>query len=276
MRRLRALAIAVCLAIAATVFGPVVLAPDSPRTFIEPSTGMVFVAIPPGTFLMGSPPSEAGRNQDERQREVVLSRRFYLGAREVTQTEWTIVMGDNPSHFPGCSRCPIERVNFFDVDRFLSRLNARSTSMHFRLPTEAEWEYACRAGTTTPFNTGRHLSTDQANYNGHYPYPGDEPGRFRDATAPVGSYPPNAWGLYDMHGNVWEWTNDWYGPYVEGETVDPPGPALGLKRVIRGGSWYFDANSARCALRYTHAPGDSGFSLGFRVVAEPIRIRPGH
>jgi formylglycine-generating enzyme required for sulfatase activity len=141
--------------------------------------------------------------------------------------------------------------------------------MRYRLPTEAEWEYACRAGTTGPFSTGETLTTEQANYNGQFPYTGAA-GEFRQRPTPVGSFPSNRWGLSDMHGNVWEWTADWYGAYAEtaSANIDPRGPQSGEKRVIRGGSWYFDANSARCALRYTHAPQDRGFSLGFRVAAD--------
>ena len=152
---------------------------------------------------------------------------------------------------------------------FLEKLNeraaagaagARASALRYRLPTEAEWEYACRAGTTAPFSTGESLSAAQANFKGKSP-------------APVGTYPLNPWGLADMHGNVWEWTSDWYAPYAERATanIDPHGPASGEKRVIRGGSWNFDSDSARCALRYTHAPQDKGFSLGFRVAADRVR-----
>jgi formylglycine-generating enzyme required for sulfatase activity len=187
-------------------------------------------------------------------------------------------MGTSPSQFSGCgSRCPVENVTFADVRQFVDRLNARAPapqstapSLRFRLPTEAEWEYACRARTTGPFSTGENLTTAQANYNGRFPYASFPAGEYRQKPTPVGSFPLNPWGLGDMHGNVWEWTADWYGPYSDRDAanVDPHGPAEGEKRVIRGGSWYFDANSARCALRYTHAPEDKGFSLGFRVAAD--------
>jgi formylglycine-generating enzyme required for sulfatase activity len=171
----------------------------------------------------------------------------------------------------------VENVTFADVRQFVDRLNARAPapqstapSLRFRLPTEAEWEYACRARTTGPFSTGENLTTAQANYNGRFPYASFPAGEYRQKPTPVGSFPLNPWGLGDMHGNVWEWTADWYGPYSDRDAanVDPHGPAEGEKRVIRGGSWYFDANSARCALRYTHAPEDKGFSLGFRVAAD--------
>ena len=248
-------------------------APGPAGFYIEPTTGMVLVAILPGSFMMGSPDSEAGRNDDEYAHRVIVPRLFFIGQHEVTQTEWTRVMGSNPSSFAGCERCPVEQVNFFEVNAFLAKLNAGTSSMRYRLPTEAEWEYACRAGTSTPFNTGTELSTDQANVDGRAQGTDYESGAAHEKTMPVGGYPPNAWGLFDMHGNVWEWTNDWYGPYEPRRDNDPRGVDSGLKRVIRGGSWHFDANSARCALRYTHAPQDRGYSLGFRMVAEPQRPR---
>ncbi|MEW5981224.1 MAG: formylglycine-generating enzyme family protein [Acidobacteriota bacterium] len=246
------------------------VAPGPPSFIVEPSTGMILVAIEPGTFVMGSPVGERGRGDDEQQHRVMLTRRVFMGRDEVTQAQWRMVMGQNPSQFTGCERCPVESVNFYDVNDFLSRLGAGSSAMRFRLPTEAEWEYACRAGTITPFNVGPDLAPDQANYNARFPYDGQEPSMPPDRTTPVGSFPPNAWGLRDMHGNVWEWINDWYGPYDPAQAVDPTGARGGTTRVIRGGSWHFDANSARCALRYTHTPVDRGHSLGFRVVADVI------
>ena len=243
----------------------------------DPTTGITLIEVPPGRYTMGSAASETGRNADEALHDVEITRPFFLGRYEVTQQEWRTVMGTAPSHFAACGpRCPVENVSFDDVQRFLAKLNARAAPgrsrdhpLHYRLPTEAEWEYACRAGTTGPFSTGENLTTAEANYNGRFPYAG-QPGEFRERPTPVGSFPSNRWGLADMHGNVWEWTADWYGPYADdaGSHVDPRGPESGASRVIRGGSWYFDANSARCALRYTHAPQDRGFSLGFRVAAD--------
>ena len=226
------------------------------------------VTIPAGRFTMGSPVTEAERGRDESEHAVSLTHAFLLGAHEVTQEEWQGVMGTTPSHFARCPRCPVERINYFEIQEFIRRVNAAQADYVYRLPTEAEWEYACRAGSRTPFATGRNLTTSQANYNGMFPYAGSPPGVYRARTTPVSSFAPNAWGLYDMHGNVWEWTSDWYGAYPDGPQTDPHGPTTGEKRVIRGGSWYFDANSARCALRYTHAPKDRGFSLGFRVAAD--------
>ena len=238
-------------------------------------TGMVFVELPPGRFTMGSASTETGRNDDESLHDVEITRPIFMGQHEVTQQEWRTVMGDSPSHFGTCGpRCPVENISYLDVQRFLDKLNAHTPhSLRYRLPTEAEWEYACRARTTGPFYTGENLTTAQANYNGRQPYGPFPAGEFRQRTTPTGTFPLNPWGLADMHGNVWEWTSDWYAPYSEAAAanIDPHGPASGEKRVIRGGSWFFDANSARCALRYTHAPQDKGFSLGFRVAADRPR-----
>jgi sulfatase modifying factor 1 len=242
-----------------------------------PRAPLLLVPIPPGRFVMGSPPSEAGHNADETPHAVTISRGFLLGRHEVTQAEWRTVIGTSPSYFSACGPdCPVERVNYIEIAQFLDRLNASAAAapegerLRYRLPTEAEWEYACRAGTRTPFSTGANLTTAQANYNGAFPYAGFPKGLARGQPIAAGALPPNPWGLADMHGNVWEWTSDWYAPYAPGAAVDPHGPAAGEKRVIRGGSWYFDANSARCALRYTHAPQDRGFSLGFRVAADRL------
>jgi len=228
------------------------------RTIADDATGMTFVEIPAGRFTMGSSTEEATRQNDEALHDVEITRGFYLARHEVTQRQWRAVMGTSPSHFADCGpQCPVENVTFDDVQAFLAKLNEKASPLHYRLPTEAEWEYTCRAGTTGAFSTGETLSTAQANFKGKSP-------------APVGRYPLNPWGFADMHGNVWEWTSDWYGPYPEtvSGNIDPHGPATGEKRVIRGGSWYFDSDSARCALRYTHAPKDKGFSLGFRVAAD--------
>jgi formylglycine-generating enzyme required for sulfatase activity len=238
-------------------------------------TGMTLVELPPGRFTMGSAAIESGRSDDEVLHDVEITRPFLLGQNEVTQLEWRTVMGAAPSHFSTCGpRCPVENVTYLEVQKFLDKLNAHPPqTLRYRLPTEAEWEYACRARSTGPFSTGENLTTAQANYNGRQPYGSFPAGEFRQKTTPTGTFPLNAWGLADMHGNVWEWTADWYGPYPEGAAanIDPRGPASGEKRVIRGGSWFFDANSARCALRYTHAPQDKGFSLGFRVAADRPR-----
>ena len=244
-----------------------------PPAVVEPWTGIT----------LGSPSAEAGRNDDETLHDVELTRSFLLGRIEVTQQEWRTVMGNAPSHFAACgSRCPVENVSFDEVQQFMARLNARTTTasgqavrLRFRLPSEAEWEYACRANTTGPFSTGENVTTAQANYNGTFPYPPAgkaTAGDFRQKPMAVGSVPFNPLGLADVHGNVWEWTADWYGPYSEihAANIDPRGAASSDKRVIRGGSWAFDGNSVRCGLRHTHAPKDRGYSLGFRVAADRL------
>jgi formylglycine-generating enzyme required for sulfatase activity len=237
---------------------------------VEPVTGIRFVRIEPGQFVMGSPANEPGHRPDETQHRVTLTRAFLISTTEVTQEQWMRIMGTNPSHFKRDTTAPVEQVTWNDVHEFLRRLNARGHGT-YRLPTEAEWEYACRAGSTRAYAFGEQLSSSQANYDARYPLPGQKRGVYRGRTTRVGTFKPNAWGLYDMHGNVWEWCEDDYCPYPSSAT-DPPAATDPLARctsglkVIRGGSWYFNADSARSALRYTHAPDLKGFSIGFRVV----------
>ena len=225
---------------------------------------MQFVLLGPGTFQMGTPPGEAEREEQELQHEVSLSP-FYMSRYEVTQAEWQRVTGHNPSRFQDCGpRCPVENVNWFEVQQFLRQLNAESQP-GFRLPTEAEWEYACRAGGTLPFGNTETLSARDANINGEFPYAAPK-GTFRGRPTPVGQFPGNAWGLFDMSGNVWEWTEDWTCPYSPGHQLNPVGRCGSDTHIIRGGSWLFDGGSARCGLRYTHHPQDRGPSLGVRLV----------
>lgn len=239
------------------------------RTWVEGSTGMAFVRIDPGSFTMGSPSDETGREAQEVVHAVSISRAFWLGRTEVTQAEWTRVMGSNPSHFADRSGThPVERVNWHDVQVFLRRLEQRAPGGRFRLPTEAEWEYACRAGSTTPYATGDTLGPTDANLTVVDRRAGAPASIVQRGTAPVASFAPNGWGLFDMHGNVWEWTADAHCPYPTGAATDPTSTCDSPLKVIRGGSWYFEADSARCALRHTHHPQDLGFSLGFRVVRE--------
>jgi formylglycine-generating enzyme required for sulfatase activity len=240
----------------------------SPAKKFTNSLGMEFVYIEPGSFMMGSPSDETERDDDETQHKVTLTQGYFLQTTELTQGQWKEIMGNNPSSFKDCgANCPVERVSWNDVQDFIKKLNQRESQYNYRLPTEAEWEYAARAGTTTPFSFGRTLSTDQANYNGNYPYGDGSKGIYRKETTPAKSFPPNAWGLYDMHGNVWEWCRDRYGEYPSGNVTDPQGPPSGAYRVLRGGSWVGDAGSCRSANRGRGVPGNRSSNLGFRLVA---------
>jgi formylglycine-generating enzyme required for sulfatase activity len=237
------------------------------------NVAMEMVLIPAGKFQMGSPESEAKGFPDERPRhEVTIASPFYLGKYEVTQGEWAAVMGSNPSEFKGDDRLPVERVSWNDCQKFITRLNARQDGYVYRLPSEAEWEYACRAGTTTPFSFGETLTAAQANYNGDYPY-GDGPkGEYRKRTTRVGSFPANAWGLHDMHGNVYEWCQDvWHGNY-NGAPTDGRAWEQGSDngRVVRGGSWVINANLCRSAFRLFNSPDVRNLNFGFRLVAARI------
>lgn len=213
---------------------------------------------------MGSSADEPGRSADEIPHRVTISHPFWLGRTEVTQTQWIRVMGANPSRFAGCPGCPVENVTWFGVQKFLEKLNAAGGG-GYRLPTEAEWEFACRTGESP--NAAR-IDEAHANFDARYPVRGGRPGRYLGRPVPVASFPADRLGLFDMKGNVWEWCADGYAPYPPGPAADPVGPASAEKKVIRGGSWYFDAASCRCAARYSHDPGDRGFSLGFRVARD--------
>jgi formylglycine-generating enzyme required for sulfatase activity len=232
------------------------------------SLGMKFAWIPPGTFLMGSPKNEEGREPydgaDETQHKVTLTKGFYMGTHLVTQEQWQAVMGNNPSNFKGEKNLPVDSVSWEDCQEFIKKLRKRDQKP-YRLPTEAEWEYACRAGTTTPFSFGETISTDQANYNGRYIYGTGKEGVFRQKTTPVGIFPANAWGLCDMHGNVWEWCQDWFGPYPEKDINDPLSPESGQYRVLRGVSWGYNPGYCRSACRSRYGPGRRGINCGLRV-----------
>ena len=235
------------------------------RTF----NGIEFVWIPPGTFMMGSPSDEEGRQEDETQHRVTISRGFWLGRYEVTQAQWKRVMGSNPSKFVG-DDMPVETVSWNDCNAFMQGING-SGDAPYRLPTEAEWEYACRGGTSTPFGigSGTSLSSNDANFDGKHPYGGAQKGVYLEKTTPVGSYSSNSWGLHDMHGNVWEWCADRYSPYAGASATDPAGPSTGKRRVLRGGSWFNSANYCRAANRDGLTPDVRISSLGFRVLRTP-------
>ncbi|MCL2808715.1 MAG: formylglycine-generating enzyme family protein [Treponema sp.] len=240
-----------------------------------------FVHIQGGTFMMGSPTSESGRGSDEIQRQVTVSS-FNMGKFPVTQKEYQEIMGTNPSNFRG-ENLPVEMVTWFDAIDYCNRRSQREgltpaytitnrvpatgnpitsatvtwnrNANGYRLPTEAEWEYACRAGTTTAYNTGNTITSNNANFNYN-----------RSTTTNVGSFPPNQWGLFDMHGNVWEWCWDWYGDYSFVNTTDPMGASSGSDRVLRGGSWLLSAADLRSAGRDYDTPSNRNNIYGFRLV----------
>jgi len=239
------------------------------------------VWCPPGTFTMGSPKSEqdamaaAGLKKrwmdDETQHKVTLTKGFWLGKHEVTQRQWQSVMGKNPSRFKSAGLdAPVESVSWNDCQKFLRKLNAPA-GHECRLPTEAEWEYACRAGTATAFHYGNDLDSTQANFNGDCPFENGRKGEYRRTTVKVGSFRPNAWGLYDMHGNVLEWCQDGHGAYPPGAVIDPAGARTGRRRVFRGGSWTYYARRCRSASRMSYVPSFSYQCLGFRVALAPVR-----
>ncbi|MBC8393272.1 MAG: formylglycine-generating enzyme family protein [Deltaproteobacteria bacterium] len=227
---------------------------------------MEFVYIQPGTFIMGSPTNEPGRDNDEKQHRVNLTKGFYMQTTEVTQGQWKEVMGSNPSHFKNCGvDCPIEKVSWSDVQQFINKLNQREGSGTYRLPTEAEWEYAARAGSKTAFANGD-ISGTVCGYDSNLDAMGWYCGNANNKTHPVAQKQPNAWGLYDMHGNVWEWCQDWFGAYPSGSVTDPTGPSGGSFRVLRGGSWDHDARCCRSAFRGRGNPGRRDDYLGFRLL----------
>ena len=195
---------------------------------------MEMVWCPPGSFMMGSPETEDDRCSDETRHRVTLKQGFWMGKYEVTQLQWESVMGENPSSFKGGNR-PVEWVSWDDCQVFIRKINADG-KVTVALPTEAQWEYACRAGTTTPFSFGQFLNGDKANCDGNYPYGKTAKGYHRKETTSVGSYAPNAWGLYDMHGNVFEWCVERYGKYG-GDATNSTGATSGPYRVARGGGW---------------------------------------
>gem|GEM_PF-1163917 len=227
------------------------------------------VWCPPGSYMRGSPDGEAGRMDDESQHEVTITKGFWIAQSEVTVQQWLRVMGSTSEPdwtYWGFPR-PKTQVTWKDCQKFINRLNARVPDGRFRLPTEAEWEYACRAGTATAFHGGDSLGVTAAKFYGSNPSTNEFAGRSdRIGGLMVQSCQPNAWGLYDMHGNVWEWCQDWYGPYPTGSVTDPVGPASGTVRVNRGGGYYSSAEDCRSARRHGDTPSFRSVSLGFRLV----------
>jgi formylglycine-generating enzyme required for sulfatase activity len=271
---------------AAAILAVSVLIGSRLRHHGSPPINMVW--IPSGRFLMGSPSDEPGWSSHEVQHLVQISG-FWMGKTSVTQEEWTSVMKVNPSSFRGSSRLPVEGVTWYDCIAYCN-LRSMKEGLHpcyrfaesgtdpgrwptgwkqtlhdritcdwnadgYRLPTEAEWEYACRANTTTATAFGGSLTSQQANFNGEEPYNSPEKGPNLQRTTPVGQYPPNAWGLYDMHGNISQWCWDWYGDYEPGPQSDPRGPTTAKdRRAFRGGSWFNFGADLRSAARFGDKP----------------------
>ncbi len=213
---------------------------------------LAMILIPQGKFMMGSPFSEPGHKSDEAQHQVVLSRPYFIGKNEVTQEQWEAVMGDNPSQTKG-AKLPVTNISWNDCQNFISKLNAKTES-NYRLPTEAEWEYACRSGSKSAYSVGDKITKNDANYE-----------NAKGGAKPVGSYKPNAFGLYDMHGNVWEFCSDWYGAYSPGKSLDPMGVNNGRDHVLRGGSFFVDGLLLRSSTRDLVAPDFHNVVIGLRL-----------
>lgn len=287
------MAVLLSLVLLLTAFGAVAASAeeDDAASFLVEKIPENFVLIPGGTFQMGSPETENWRSADEAQHTVTVGD-FYMDRYELTQSEYARLMGDNPSSFSG-DRLPVEGVSWLDAVAYCNARSAEeglapaytidSASVTwnlnadgYRLPTEAEWEYACRAGTLAPFNTETSISPEESNYYGHYPYEIEEnyfsqgnlttqPGEYRQTTVDVDSFAPNAWGLYNMHGNVGEWVWDYYGAYETAEQINPTGPSTGTLRVYRGGGWNDFAKNVRSSYRATLAEDKGSFNLGIRL-----------
>ena len=249
---------------AAEILKPVSL----PKT-ITNSIGMTFVYIEPGTFLRGSPEDENGRFDNERQHEVTLTQGYYLQTTEATQGQWKKIMGNNPAYFQNCGDdCPVEQVSEIDIENFIKRLVLEENKYQYRLPTEAEWEYACRAGTQTAFYSDD-IKTRKLKEKSKLDKDGWYWGNSSQATHRVGQKEPNAWGLYDMHGNVWEWCSDRERPYPFQPVIDPIGSSIGRLKIRRGGSFSQFPRFCRSAYRSSWLFDSNAQDLGFRLVLEP-------
>jgi formylglycine-generating enzyme required for sulfatase activity len=275
-------------------------APVTPAAIPQHITPGEMVRINGGTFIMGSPTGEPGRYADETPHQVTVSP-FFMGKYEVTQKEYQELMGINPSSFKG-DNLPVEQVSWYDAIEYCNKLSLKEglnpaytidksrkdpnnknrsdkvkwvvswnrNANGYRLPSEAEWEYACRAGTTTTFSTGDNITTDLANYDGNNPYNDNGKGEFRKRTSLVGTFPPNAWDLFDMHGNIYEWCWDWYGNYSSGAQTDPAGASSGKNRVGRGGAWAGEGRLLRSAHRVNSGPHSRCRGVGFRLVRSEL------
>ena len=255
------------------------------------SLGMTLVPVKPGTFIMGSPPTEKGHQDDEKQREITRTQSFSITATEITQKQWMTLMGTSFEDLVNKQRGPLGRgaklssipsatgnnqpmcfVNWQDAIDFCKALTKKerdagllSPTKKYTLPTEAQWEYACRAGTISVFGTGNTLTSKDANFYGKLPYGVSESGEYRKKTTQVATFPANPWGIFDMHGNVYEWCFDWYEASPI-STKDPTGPAQGDGRIIRGGAWDRKSTSCRAAYRYSRDPNRRAHNIGFRIV----------
>ncbi len=237
---------------------------DTVTITLDNGVTLEMVYLEGGTFQMGSSPEDPGHYGIEAPvRNITLSG-FWIGRHLVTQAQYLSVMGTNPAFFTGDNR-PVERVSWHDAMAFCRTLSS-SIDGTFTLPTEAQWEYACRAGTLTSFSFGDCLDTAHANYDGRRPFEECPTGDFRGETWDVGSGQPNLWGLYDMHGNLWEWCLNWHGPYSPGDAVNPAGPASGQIRILRGGAWDLHQRHCRSAHRTGGEPQTRWGNQGFRIV----------
>ncbi|KOP23092.1 sulfatase-modifying factor protein [Hapalosiphon sp. MRB220] len=261
---------------------------ETAKYFVEDlgqGIGLEMVEIPSGRFTMGAPIEKRDSYKDERPQHRVIVSSFFMGKYPITQAQWRAVAAlpkvnrdliPDPSHFKGDNR-PVEYVSWYDAVEFCARLS-KKTGREYRLPSEAEWEYACRAGTTTPFYFGETITTDLANYDGNYAYGNAPQGKYREETTPVGYFPPNAFGLYDMHGNVWEWCADsWHENYagapIDGSAWVDFNDNDNQRSVLRGGSWGNFPRNCRSASRYSIHRRDLHYSIiGFRVVCAVGRI----
>ena len=238
--------------------------------------GMAFVLIPAGTFQMGSPADEPLRGDSELQHTVTLTGPFYMQATEVTLAQWWAVMGKRFfGRRKGQGNMPVAKVSWYDCADFIKALNARTETGFYRFPTEAEWEYACRANSQRAFSWGDAIDCSRALFGNHHLKAGEctdfvqSKGLKKNQPSPVGVYPPNAWGLYDMHGNVWEWCADWFSPYPDEAVRDPLGPESGAHKVKRGGSWMGPGDRCRSANRAHAHPAGRFRTTGFRLVWVP-------
>jgi formylglycine-generating enzyme len=261
--------------VAVAVFSLTITKPEAASQLktIQNSAGMTFVLVPAGTFLMGSPKDEPFRNKDELLHKVTLTKPFYIQTTEVTEAQWHALVGRKWFGRRGGGNLPVVKVSWYDCIEFVEKLN-RLGEGRYRLPTEAEWEYACRAGSQSPYTWGKTIDCTQAMFSNNSSDSRDclddvkKRDFLKDSPVPVKSYPPNGWGIFDMHGNVWEWCQDGYGDYPSDAVTDPKGTPSGSQKVRRGGSWFKGAELCRSANRNYGHPASRYATLGFRLVME--------